>query len=274
MAAVSLSERRVRWLRHVAMCVLMTSAPASAQLATVRVQPHLPPAPSESRSIGRPDRGRLVSSELLSSTPYLYTRETHRVTTYGTHELVTILRRAAEHVSHMLPGARLQIGDLSAQRGGRLPPHRSHRSGRDADIGFYLLDEENHVVEAPRFINLGRRGTGRFEGRLVHFDAERNWTLIEALVFDPAVRVQYVLIAPQLRRLLLEEGRRRNVSAEVMARVELATHPHSGSAAHRSHFHVRVYCAADDRPQCIDEPPFHPWYDGAVPTPVQPPTSG
>ncbi|MCX7809148.1 MAG: hypothetical protein N2515_11135, partial [Deltaproteobacteria bacterium] len=29
---------------------------------------------------------------------------------------------------------------------------------------------------------------------------------------------------------------------------------------HRNHFHVRIYCAPDDRPFCQDSAPFHPWY--------------
>ena len=27
-----------------------------------------------------------------------------------------------------------------------------------------------------------------------------------------------------------------------------------------SHFHVRIYCADDDRPMCKDRPPFYSWH--------------
>ena len=74
--------------------------------------------------------------------------------------------------------------------------------------------------------------------------------------------MQYVLVAQDLRRRLLAEGERRGADAALMERVSLATAPHSGSASHRSHFHVRIYCPVDDRPECSDEPPYHAWYEG------------
>jgi hypothetical protein len=29
---------------------------------------------------------------------------------------------------------------------------------------------------------------------------------------------------------------------------------------HANHFHVRIYCPADDRPHCRDSAPYWPWY--------------
>jgi hypothetical protein len=34
---------------------------------------------------------------------------------------------------------------------------------------------------------------------------------------------------------------------------------------HRSHFHVRIYCAPSDRPTCRDVAPFWSWYPGNPP---------
>lgn len=287
MVASSQSEesRRLGALRACVAVVLAAPALAAAQLASINVpvagaiepgpEPSdseivicgpapVTPEPSASRSVGVPDRGRLRDAVLLRRSAHVATREVPeggRVASYGTAELVGLIERAAAAVAERHPGARLSVGDLSAERGGRLSPHRSHRSGRDADVGFYLRDEEGRSVVLPRFVNIGRRGTGRMHGQVYRFDVARNWDLLVALTSDAVARVQYVLITPYLRRLLLDEGRRRGAPAEVMERVELVTHPHSGSASHRSHFHVRIYCPVDDRPECRDEPPLHPWYD-------------
>jgi penicillin-insensitive murein endopeptidase len=233
------------------------------------VAPEPEPAPS-SRSIGVPDRGRLQDGVQLAATEDLFVRETRREAIFGTDELVGLIGRAAHAVGEAHPGPSLSVGDLSRARGGLLHPHRSHRSGRDADLGFYLLDEEGHPIQAPRFVSLRRDGCGRIGEQRYCFDPVRSWALIAAAVSDPSARVQYVLVAPDIRRRLLAEGERIGAPQELRDRVSTVTEPHSGSHAHRSHFHVRIYCPVGDRPECIDEPPFYDWYEGepAPPTPT------
>jgi len=225
---------------------------------------------SESRSVGVPDRGRLLEPAQLDDTDDLFIRTSRRSAHYGTAELVALIRHAAEAVSSAHPGPRLVVGDLSRRRGGRFGPHRSHQSGRDADLGFYLLDAEGQSTQAEQFVSLGRDGCGSVRDDRFCFDAPRNWALIAAMVQDEAAQVQYVLIAPDIRNRLLEEGERQGAPAELMERVQTVTEPHSGSRSHRSHFHVRIYCPEDDRPRCIDEPPYHDWYvgDPAPPSPA------
>ena len=233
------------------------------------VAPEPEPTPS-SRSIGVPDRGRLQDGVQLPETGSLFIRDSRREAMFGTEELVGLIGRAANRVGEAHPGPKLIVGDISRARGGRLHPHRSHRNGRDVDLGFYLVDDEGSAIQAPRFVNLRRDGCGRIGEQRYCFDAARNWALVAAAVTDPVARVQYVLVAPDIRRRLLAEGERIGAPAELQERVSIVTEPHSGSRAHRSHFHVRIYCPVDDRPECIDEAPFYDWYEGepAPPTPT------
>lgn len=240
--------------------VLVRVAPPSGEGAAV-AEP-APPSPSRSRSIGVPDRGRLSAAVELTSDAHIVRREGRRAAWYGTRELVDVIRHAAAEVARAHTGPRLVVGDLSAERGGRLSPHRSHRSGRDADLGFYLVGEDGTAIEAPQFVSLSRSGCGRLRDQRYCFDAARNWTLLVALLTHPIARVQYVLVAPDIRARVLAEGERRGAPADVLERVRVATAPHGGSHSHRSHFHLRIYCAPDDRPECVDEPPYHAWYDG------------
>ena len=46
---------------------------------------------------------------------------------------------------------------------------------------------------------------------------------------------------------------------QLMRAKRVITQPRHG-APHRSHFHVRIYCADDDRPMCKDRPPFYSWH--------------
>lgn len=241
--------------------VLANVVPGSVQVAASNPGAQRSAQPSASRSIGVTDRGRVVDSVRLVSSAHVRVRD-DRDASYGTEELVRMIERAAARVAETHAGSRLVVGDLSRREGGRLSPHRSHRAGRDADIGFYLVDEHGQPAELPRFVNMRRSGCGRVQGARYCFDAARNWALVVALLSDPDARVQYLLVTPYIRRRLLAEGERVGADEALMERVRTATAPHSGSRSHRSHFHVRIYCAEEDRPACIDEPPYHAWYVG------------
>lgn len=242
------------------------SARPSAELVSasvVRLQASAV-AQSRSRSVGTPGRGRLRHAERLSASSDVRLTSNRRRARYGTAELVGLVERSAAVVVSQAPGAALLVGDLSRRRGGRIHPHVSHRSGRDVDLGFFLVDREGTPAAYEQFVPLRRwSGCGRGrDGRRVCFDPVRNWALVAALMQDPLAQVQYIFVARDLRRKLLREGERQGASPELMSRVQTATRPHADSASHRSHFHVRIYCPEDDRPGCRDQPPLHAWYQG------------
>ncbi|MBW2460839.1 MAG: penicillin-insensitive murein endopeptidase [Deltaproteobacteria bacterium] len=158
------------------------------------------------------------------------------------------------------PGSRLNVGDISRRRGGRARPHRSHRAGRDVDLGFYLRDTEgDEEVQSDRFVSLARSGRGRNHGRTYSFDVARNWALMRSILENPDVAVQYVLVTPSLRRLLLRHARATGADSGLIQRFGEVSARRGGSASHRSHFHVRIFCSNGDRPRCVNAPPFHPW---------------
>jgi penicillin-insensitive murein endopeptidase len=250
-----------------------TVAPDESQ-ALMRTATYASAPPAEQRrrlsrsvSVGSTNRGRLSNGVRLSESTTLRIKPSSLNSRWGTAEMVGLIERAAAHVSIAHPGARLTVGDISGRNGGRLRPHRSHRSGRDADVGFYLKDAEGRPVELDRFVDMAPNGCGDFAEVEYCFDDERNWALIAAMVDDPIARVQYILVTHYIRERLLATGTRLGAPADLIARVALATERHRGSSVHRNHFHIRVYCAMDDRPECVDMPPFHPWYEGAPPTP-------
>jgi penicillin-insensitive murein endopeptidase len=64
---------------------------------------------------------------------------------------------------------------------------------------------------------------------------------------------------------VIAEARRRHARPSVIERMERVMAEPQGDNPHRNHFHIRIYCAPSDRPQCEDRAPFHPWYPGQVP---------
>ncbi|MDH5491110.1 MAG: hypothetical protein OEY14_04095, partial [Myxococcales bacterium] len=113
---------------------------------------------------------------------------------------------------------------------------------------------------------LRRNGRGSYGGGPVRFDLARNWLLMEALLSAPELTVQHVFVNRALRASLLRHGRRSGASAELLERAARVILPPLGSShPHLNHFHVRIYCPADDIgaadgvPGCRDRGPFFPW---------------
>ena len=231
------------------------SAVASAELSTA-IGPESP-----SRSVGTTSGGRLRGAARLTASPTL--RFKNEQTRFGTLELVRLVEWSAEQVERAHPGAQLNVGDLSRERGGRLRPHRSHRAGRDADLGFYLRTSEGAPIGAAHFVNIGRDQRGHLrDGTEVHFDLARNWALVAALLGQDRVPVQYVMVVERLKRALIDYGRAHGAAPELLARAEEALGPRSAGGrgdSHYSHFHVRIYCAIDDREVCRDQQPLWSW---------------
>jgi len=225
-------------------------------------------AQSASRSVGTTAGGRLIDGVELVDTPAHHGNG--RAARWGTAELVELIDGATAAVQRAVPGTpSVATGDLSRRRGGRAPPHASHRSGRDADIGFYYLGREGEPLRAQRFVRLLWSGRCASQGGLeCRLDARRTWRLMAALVRGRS-RVQYILIAPHIRQLLLAEATRVGADQDTVARFRLVTSPIRGSREHVNHMHLRIYCAPDDRPRCADEGPLHPWYEFTPGTPEE-----
>ncbi|MFT3921100.1 MAG: penicillin-insensitive murein endopeptidase [Myxococcales bacterium] len=240
---------------------------ASAKRAPAQAEaPSLPKPLRKSRSLGFAWRGKLERGVLLKPGAHLryvseYAKTDHF---YGTWQLVQLLERAAFQVSQRVPGSKLSVGELSAASGGNLPGHASHESGRDVDVGFFMLDGGARPVEAFAFAQFDSRGRGLSPNVGMRFDVRRNWELVARLVSDGEARVQYVFVAPAIRQLLLDEGRRVRAPAAVLERAARVMVRPSEKHLHGNHFHVRIYCAPGERPKCQDAPPYWPWYPGEV----------
>lgn len=240
---------------------------------------------SRAVSTGWPWRGRLLDAARLQPTEHVHLvdADVPRGRHFGTIELVGLIARVAARVAARAPGARLQVGELSGERGGNIPGHRSHENGRDVDLGFYFVDAETgEPVDLPRFVNQTRRGA-RLESRALRFDDVRNWRLVEALATDEVAPVQHAFVHRDLRARLLRAGARLGASAELLERVKRIVISPGVAHPHRNHFHVRIYCPASDvtadrGATCRDRGPYwpwlpstHPWQARVVPLPGYPP---
>lgn len=261
--------RRYGCWASLALCLLALSAwpePAFAKRTKLLARvPTLPASMRRSRSTGAPWQGRLTRGVKLepSDTVRYVTEYASTGHFYATWELVQLIQRAAHRVAVKFPGAKLSVGELSAQGGGDLPGHASHENGRDADVGFYMLDAQGRPYSPYAFANFDGRGKGLSPNQGLSFDTVRNWELLSRLITDGDARVQFVFVAPAIKQLLLTHAKASHVSDAILQRAARVMVRPNEKHPHGNHFHVRVYCSPLDRPKCQDRAPYWPWYPGS-----------
>lgn len=259
------------------------SARDSAAEAATAVQP--PPEPAEpeipgggpdpetltaddSTSIGSPTAGKLDGSAPLPlhGPGYRFSPIKDEGSRYGTVELVQALARSAAVVDSELPGNAITFGDLARKDGGDIPGHASHRSGRDVDIYFYLLDEDDEPFDA-KAIPLDLEGKGFDFGDLsdgdddvaVHIDVPRTWRFVQEFLNQPDLAVGRIFVVEHIRTMLLDEAKRQKAPKEIVKLFsDVTCQP---KAPHDDHLHIRVFCTAQDIGQgCQDTRPLFPWH--------------
>ncbi|HVU00117.1 MAG TPA: penicillin-insensitive murein endopeptidase [Polyangiaceae bacterium] len=180
-------------------------------------------------SIGSPARGALRNGVQMPEGPLWHVVEPAR--SYGAPEAIASIGRAIETVARELPGGPvLYVGQLSAEHGGYLRPHRSHQSGRDVDLGYYY-----------------QGGTGWYaRANAKNLDRPRTWALVRALASDPNVEAIFIDRSVQLllREYALSQGVDRTELDEKIfegtkrGRPTLVRH----EWGHLTHLHVRFRC--------------------------------
>lgn len=233
-----------------------------------------PLAPQFGGSIGMPHRGVLTSAAELPADGEGYTWLRQDDRHHGLPRFVKAIERAAAVVARERPGAILGVGDLSAKNGGRLLPHLSHRTGRDADLLLYLTTLDGAPVESPGFLRVGNDGLAwDAKGkRFLRFDVERTWLLVKTLVEDPDARIQWAFASRNVEALLLEWARARGESGETLTRaMDVLLQPHPGGL-HDDHLHIRTACSpAEIVAGCEHTGPTRPWIETLDRNAGQPP---
>jgi LysM repeat protein len=181
-------------------------------------------------SIGDPTCGALRGGALLAPHPGFVVRNPARA--YGTQATVRAIHAAfdALHAAH--PGApRARVHDLSLPAGGPIDDHRSHQSGRDADITYFRT-------------SCGPDGCPLEPTTPDQLDARLTFTLLEHWLSRDLAEVIYVDYS--LEEPLYREAERRGATAaELDAWFQYPRGPDAEAGVirhfpnHLDHLHVR-----------------------------------
>jgi penicillin-insensitive murein endopeptidase len=226
-------------------------------------------SPAEAASIGKVERGSLkggVELPVEGEHHYILQRR-HRARRlrWATQPLVDLLLEGAREVARKFPGSRLGVGNLSRRKGGKSPYSRSHQSGRDADLAFYMLDQKGRP-QAPRdYLRFNRRGLARNGW---HFDVARVWHLVETFLRSDKAQVQWLLVHRSLKEILLQHARAIGADPEMVRRAEQVLHQPGWALPHDDHLHARIFCPLEDLAQgCHDTGPRWAWVSRPAPVP-------
>ncbi|MCA9515592.1 MAG: penicillin-insensitive murein endopeptidase [Myxococcales bacterium] len=186
----------------------------------------------EARSVGSPTHGRLHYGVHLARGRGYRLRFPRNA--YTTRPVWRTLHLCTAAMADRFPGtADILIGDISRPSGGRFPPHVSHQSGRDADVGYYLLGN----VQNETMYRVGPKD----------IDFEKTWALMACLI--EAQDVVRIYVDRAIQRAMVDYLEKRgDVPAETLDRLFAVRGDGSRNALiqhapkHDTHFHVRFAC--------------------------------
>jgi penicillin-insensitive murein endopeptidase len=178
-------------------------------------------------SIGLPNAGALIGGMQMpdgARWQVVNPRET-----WGTSETIEFLILCIDEVNEEFPDTLpIPIGDIGKPEGGALPPHLSHQSGRDVDVGYYYTTGDKWYTPA----------------RPNNLDLPRTWALVRAMVTRTDVEV--IFIDRSIQKLL--RGYAEGIGEDATWLDDLFGGPASALRAlirhepgHRTHIHVRFY---------------------------------
>jgi len=182
---------------------------------------------------------------------------------FGSDELVTLIVWTARSLQAIEPGNPLGVAHLSPPAGGPTIWHHSHQTGNDADLLFFACDARGRPVslaEMPHFNGDGKAVLS--DGRLVHFDVEREWRLVRTLLQNPVAEIQYLFIYDPLKQLLLDHATAIGEPESLVSYAGWIMRQPTDAAPHDDHLHVRLYCSAADRAEGCRDRGLSRWFKG------------
>ncbi len=206
-------------------------------------------APGLRGSVGLPHSGFLTDSVELPAEGKGFKWRRPQDHHWGVPRMIALIEDAAARVVTARPGSQAVIvGELSARGGGALmPTHRSHRTGRDVDVLFYVTSIEGVSIPNTDFVKIGPDGLGvSSTGRFVRFDTPRQWLFIKGLVESKHAHVQWIFVSRVLESLMVEHALALGEPPSVIQRAQTVMQQPGDSLPHDDHIHVRISCEADE----------------------------
>jgi len=211
-------------------------------------------------SMGQANRGYIVEGVRLPDRGVgFFTRDTwrDRGNRYGTDEMIDLITGVGRRMAARKIKERLIIADISQRGGGDNKAfHKSHQSGRDVDLIFFVRDRGGNPIEPSAMHAFDRDGKAKDESGLT-VDVPRTWLFVRDLVTAPEATVQWIFFYEPLALKLLEHAKSIGEPEEIIAKARMALRQPGNSVPHNDHMHIRIYCSKADKAYgCVDFGPM------------------
>lgn len=223
-----------------------------------------PLAPQLAGSIGVPHQGVQTGAAELARQGEGFIRFRWWGSAYwGNPRLIATIEEAAARLEREAPGgAPLVVGDLSAQHGGKIPRHASHRTGRDVDFLWFVKDVQGNPVKNPGFIHFQADGLATVGGTgdYLQLDVERQWLFFRSLLRSPHANVQWLFVSEEIEALLVDYARAKGEPLELIWQAETVMLQPGDSLPHDDHVHLRIACTPSEAARgCLGGGPYWEW---------------
>jgi penicillin-insensitive murein DD-endopeptidase len=162
---------------------------------------------------------------------------------YATSELLDDIQTLSSKMRVEFPNVEpMQIGDLSGPDGGKIPRHKSHHHGLDADIVYFRNDLAVQSPHTPEWDEYFVKNDQITE----NFDTEKNWRLFESIV--EVTDVNRIFVDWAIKKHYCLEFQKRGLIEKmtpILRRLRPATY-------HITHLHLRIKCPSSHS-NCIDQ---------------------
>lgn len=186
------------------------------------------PASLGSMSVGRANAGALVNGVQMPKGERWQLIDPNSA--WGTRETIDDLTRSINKVCDQFPSVHpMLIGHISGKHGGYLSPHKSHQSGRDADVSYY------YRTASPRWFTFATADNLDLEKTLAFIKAALATSSIEMIFIDASI--QRLLVDHALKHGEDEAWLDRNF--QVRAKNPRAVIRHI--KGHATHIHLRFF---------------------------------
>ncbi len=170
---------------------------------------------------------------------------------FGADQLVDLIMKMSSKVKNAFSfSERLQIGDMSSEKGGQLGGHSSHQNGLDVDISYLRKDKRE---QDPWFTAGSKTGFDESfvdnSGFSKNFDVERNWFVLKEFV--KTGKVQRIFVDGILKAGFCKYTKSKGIyeeNIEVLRRLR-------AWPLHDDHMHVRMFCPAGSNACMVQEEP-------------------
>jgi murein endopeptidase len=251
-ARALVKQSALPWSISVVAALTVCGAALAGSASALPVKFRKAPYSMMSLSVGYPNDGWQLRAKRLRSSRYIRIKPGSPDRSYGHPALILMLERSAKELQRVAPGSVLMVGDISDANGGPLAGHHSHQSGRDADVAFYVLDENGKRIVPDHYVKFGVDGKA-LDGSGYAFDDWRNWLLVQSWVRDQRAGLSHIFISRLLRQRLIAYASKQSAFMKYVAEVSALLKQPEDAEPHDDHFHVRVSCPKDQNEICHEQ---------------------